>query len=555
MPPVRAVAATLALALIASLAAISIDNASLDAQPPDEVESRIGIRLQADGEHDVALQQRADDGNWAPHIQATLAWSTDDLHGYRLPSGDDAILLRRHDDGRYEVGHRVADHDAVDFFPDVRFIPADAVVGRWYNSSTFLFLRIEPIAPGSPAAPAAATQLAPNAPAPYDNDYTLNTLRTLGEQYSPRTYATDAERRAAEFIAAEFRRLGYEASLQEFSYNADYFPIPITNADGAMIVEGISFNGSPGTSATGRLVDIPGLGRPDDFVGIDAEGAIVIVDRGLILFSEKAQNAADAGAAALVVINHQSTFLPGSMLPEAAIPVVGLSLEQGAALRQFAGQTATLAAVPDDRMASSANVVASRPDASCDVIVGASHDTPPGVEGANDNGSGVAYTLALARAWRDAPSADRLCFATFGFETLWNGGSGEYVARAFDDERISDQTVMLHLNAIGAGEEPIILLGDDPLTDVAETLADQLGLTAFSLPLEREIWGSHLSFTNAGVPILVPAVFGAARAVADDTFDNIDPVFLNQIGEYIHANLACLLAAANADITPPYGCE
>ena len=54
------------------------------------------------------------------------------------------------------------------------------------------------------------------------------------------------------------------------------------------------------------LVAVPGPGRPEDYAGLDVKDKIVLIDRGEISFVEKAQAAADAGAAAMIVADNGS---------------------------------------------------------------------------------------------------------------------------------------------------------------------------------------------------------------------------------------------------------
>lgn len=63
-----------------------------------------------------------------------------------------------------------------------------------------------------------------------------------------------------------------------------------------------------------------------------------------------------------------------------------------------------------------ANVIAERPGSAEVVVVGAHYDSAPDCPGANDNGSGVAALLALARRFARHPTARTLRFAAFANE-------------------------------------------------------------------------------------------------------------------------------------------
>ncbi len=54
---------------------------------------------------------------------------------------------------------------------------------------------------------------------------------------------------------------------------------------------------------------MPAVGRPNDFETVDVTGAIAIIRRGEIPFSEKAHNAAAVGASGLVIVFLSSSFI------------------------------------------------------------------------------------------------------------------------------------------------------------------------------------------------------------------------------------------------------
>jgi subtilisin family serine protease len=72
-----------------------------------------------------------------------------------------------------------------------------------------------------------------------------------------------------------------------------------------------------------------GLGFPEDYEGVDAEGKVVLVRRGELTFAEKEANAAAAGAVAIVVANNVSGQFAGTVGDSATIPTITLSMEEG----------------------------------------------------------------------------------------------------------------------------------------------------------------------------------------------------------------------------------
>ena len=83
------------------------------------------------------------------------------------------------------------------------------------------------------------------------------------------------------------------------------------------------------------LVSVPGLGTPEDFAEVDAAGKVALVARGELTFTEKAANAAAAGAVACLVINNEPDAITPS-LDGGTIPCAAVSREDGAYLRALA---------------------------------------------------------------------------------------------------------------------------------------------------------------------------------------------------------------------------
>lgn len=77
-----------------------------------------------------------------------------------------------------------------------------------------------------------------------------------------------------------------------------------------------------------------GFGRPEDFEGKEVAGKIALIDRGEIFFSDKAQNALDAGAIAMIVCNNaDEEHLISMILDDVVFPSVFISLNDGEKLK------------------------------------------------------------------------------------------------------------------------------------------------------------------------------------------------------------------------------
>ena len=398
------------------------------------------------------------------------------------------------------------------------------------------------------------------APEPYDAEYTLAQLRALAGEIGARFNGRPGERAAVDFLAAELRRLGYAAAIEPFEFSFRE-PLHVINVAGrsSAAAEQLSLQlrrmePSSGAAAAGPIAAVPGVGAPEDFAAVDVEGAIAVVARGELRFSAKQRNAEAAGAAALVVVNQREALFNGRLEAPGQIPVFAADSRSGELLRARAAAAAVIEA-PSSSTNHSWNVVARRPGGVCRVVVGGHYDTVPNVVGANDNASGAATVLGLARAWAEADSAADLCLIGFGAEELGLHGSTAFIAAARDSGELDAITAMLNLDAFGDGNRPILAIGDAELAAVLGRLGAQLGIEVEAGQLPWLIGSDHLPFQNAGIPVIFPFLSGGILHTPADNLDNLDEALVRDVGLLAHAVLECLLERAGSAIEPRLACD
>jgi Iap family predicted aminopeptidase len=232
------------------------------------------------------------------------------------------------------------------------------------------------------------------------------------------------------------------------------------------------------------------------------QGAVALVRRGTLTFAAKAENAERAGAAALLIVNNEPGEIRGTLGDtRPAIPVLGLTREAGEALEALAAAAPappqlSVRAELVSEVVESQNVVGRPPGGSCGSYLGAHYDSVPGAPGANDNASGTAAVMELARALRGAPGAETLCVVAFGAEEIGLNGSEAFVA-AHD---VSGAAFMLNFDMVAKITEPIFVRGDAELADYASLVASELGESLPPGDFPRSASSDHVSFEEAGVP-------------------------------------------------------
>ena len=367
-------------------------------------------------------------------------------------------------------------------------------------------------------------------------------LRVLAIDIGERFAGTAGEREAAAYVAAQFEAAGYTVTIEEFEAQ-------IRISDASIEVEGegdpiraLPLAESPSGEASGRLV-FAGLGEFSDFEGVGVEGAIVLLDRGVLTFALKAINAEESGAAGVIVINNEPGDLYGTLGRGTglAIPVIGVAGRLGSPLRALAegGVEATIRSNIGSEMRTSQNVVGRPADGQCRAYLGAHYDSVPDTEGANDNASGTGLLIELARVARAEEFGDGLCFIAFGAEEVGLFGSRAFV-QAHD---VSGAAFMLNFDMVArigqrAGDGPRFIAGDVPLADLAAAVAGELGygIPRGSFPANAS--SDHASFAEAGVPAIT--VHSGGAEFIHTPRDTLETVFIEDLAIFLDVSVALL---------------
>jgi aminopeptidase YwaD len=405
----------------------------------------------------------------------------------------------------------------------------------------------EPTAADVPSAdtvPAPAAQAGEDGAAPrveHDGQRAKEHVRALAERIGPRVAGTQAEAAAIQYIREHLATLGYDVQVFPFGFRDPFLQGSVRLDDQELLAW--PMGGSGGGRASGHAADV-GLARPEDVSGVELQGKVAVAQRGEITFGEKLANVQEAGAAGLVIVNNRPGPFLGALGREAGIPVVGARGEDGAALAAAARSGLVLSVeVPAGGESRSATVLAAAsPQTGCQVLVGGHHDTVPDAPGANDNASGTANVLELARAFAADGLDEGLCFATFGAEESGLFGSRALVARLQADQALP--RAMVNLDVTGRGSE-VEVIGSAALVSQALGLAAQAGIPARSATMPAASGSDHESFSRAGVPVVffTSGEFSAIHTPRD-SLDGIQAEELDRVGDLAYATIDALLGNA-----------
>ena len=253
---------------------------------------------------------------------------------------------------------------------------------------------------------------------------------------------------SVDYVVDRLESAGWSVELHEFPYlffppatlqqltpvNAVYETGAFTNSGSGTVtgnVIPVDINLVPPRASTSGCEDA-------DFAGLDFSGSsdIALIQRGTCFFADKAMNAEEAGAEAVIIFNQgndptREGLIVGTLDPfVASIPVVGASFAAGEALAQ-PGSTALVNVDPPEERPQ-VNVIAELPGVNDDnvVMAGAHLDSVQAGPGINDNGSGSAALLEVAEQLAQPHTAEHAAVRLVGRRGSRPAGVGRLRRRA-----------------------------------------------------------------------------------------------------------------------------
>lgn len=278
------------------------------------------------------------------------------------------------------------------------------------------------------------------------------------------------------YVSTLLRVAGYEVTIDPFEFFAfepvgpsaleQVAPTPTTYVEDTDF--GLLDQTDPGdvTAAVTPVGIELGVGNastsgcePEDFAGFPA-GNIALLQRGVCTFEDKIENAAAAGASAVVIMNQGNTADPErNEIPAvtfgngntSGIPALGTTYAVGASLAQTPGLTLRVFANSSRVASESVNVIADSRygDDANTVVVGAHLDSVLDGPGINDNGSGTAAILETALITAKARPRNTVRYAFWGAEESGLVGSTDYVNTRTEEE-LAQIALYLNFDMLGS---------------------------------------------------------------------------------------------------------
>ncbi len=392
---------------------------------------------------------------------------------------------------------------------------------------------------------------------------------------------------AADLVAADLTSAGWQ--VREDTFTTGVF---VDSGGSKLVVGGQTYAMgdvaplifAPGGDVEGPIVAIDweapaSTGKGCDATGYGAlpAGAIVLVPPGGCYRRDQVIAAQRAGAAGFIA--GYPGMAGGDVLRPTLIDPDGLAIPAIAATQPVierlatvaaAGGTARLVTRVSATNGPTRSIIADLPGSSPGAVImlGAHLDSVFDGPGINDNGSGVAAILEIARALADRHLVATVRLALWGAEETGLHGSFHYVQGLSAEER---QAIRVYLNAdmvastngyAGVYDETGAPAGSDTVRDLLLAAVERAGGT----PVTITVGGAsdHWPFQQAGVP--VAGVFSGAneivstdQAAASGSTPGLPAAPCYHLacddGSDVDLKLARILTAALADVTSQLSSE
>ncbi len=257
---------------------------------------------------------------------------------------------------------------------------------------------------------------------------------------------------SVDYAEKVFKAAGYNVTRQAFQFQS-FIELPGTSlaqvapTPTAVIKTNIlSYSGSGSVTATvSTLPTVTGCNTAD--FATFTKGNIALISRGACTFASKATNAQAAGASAVVIYNNATGELNGTLGAEFALNIAVTSVPQtvGQQLSAIPGLVLSVNTSTLRGTVTTTNIIAESKGGDADnvVMVGAHLDSVDKGGGINDNGSGSAAILEVAKQMANIKPTNKVRFALWSAEESGLVGSTNYVKNLPEAEK---NKIALYLN-------------------------------------------------------------------------------------------------------------
>lgn len=410
----------------------------------------------------------------------------------------------------------------------------------------------------------------------FNGERAFKHLEKLAVEIGTRPSGSEEERKAAEYIASEFKALGLETTLQEFEVTtgkvvSKHLEVLEPYSE-EVACEVMPLYGSTGPDGVaGDLIYLESI--DEAYLSPEVSGKIIMTS-GRPSDREKSYSLlSKLKPLALISIESSPRVLPKHLWGSERIkkkygefPTVRISYMDGLKLLESGAKRVRLVAETEEKKVKSQNVMAElkgdlKPEEI--VLIGGHYDTVLEVSGAGDNAGGTALVMELARVFKKKGSSRTMRFVAWGCEEVGLKGSVHYAEKLKEEsEKLKKEKpeeeveteldrikLCINLDVHGAflGTNSASVLGPPELTASVKLLSKEVGVV---FNVRESVYSSDgTSLSEVGVPSVSFSRGGGSNTFMHSVEDDIrwlKPQALQIQGEFIERFLTRYAAEAAA---------
>lgn len=342
-----------------------------------------------------------------------------------------------------------------------------------------------------------------------DNIY--NTIKKLSATDNARITGFEGEKASSEYIANQFRDMGFDVEEQSFpikAYRCTEAELNIIAPENKILTTR-AFDFSRATPKEGITSEVVygAMGSNSELENAKVKDKIVLLKNGAENFKIIIERASEKGAMGIIFYNQvQEQLISASLTELSSIPVVSTLQSQADSIIDMlsSGKTVkvTLRIDSEYKESTSKNIIATMKaeggSSGKNIIVGAHYD---GVDtpAANDNASGIATILEAAEIISRQKIDCNIKFIAFGAEELGLIGSKHYV-NSLTPEEISSIAAMLNIDMVGVGNKLMVHTKNDYVQSLTADLAlSCIKTLGYKGGRSAKAKSDHVPFESAGI--------------------------------------------------------
>lgn len=312
-------------------------------------------------------------------------------------------------------------------------------------------------------------------------------FEVLCKKIGSRTYGSREEKECSSYISNSFKDIGLDLKIQQFPVEKRYFAeielCKIKNTKKEKI-NCLPFAFSSFTLERGLDLQFEYVESTEEEVlkRKNLKGKAVLLFKGFGGEYKDYKRLIDSGVSAVILIDYRypvswpiSLGMPYMWKEAGTVPAVSVSYFDGEKLIKERVNRIFIKVKGIIKNEKSENVIGIlKGRTSENIIICAHHDSVSMCEGADDNASGVAVVLELARMFSKLKPERNLIFITFGSEEVLSYGAFQFVKN--NPEILSKTKIVVNFDAVGSclGESKIEVTGSGSLIKYLERKTSSL---------------------------------------------------------------------------------